>query len=78
MRKKRHPDVEPDPEQLALMPDVSGNDINGLGETEPRRPTRIYWRNPAAIPHCGANAPSIHPMLQVMSCPQHIGDLILP
>ena len=41
----------PDPEQLALMPDVSGNEINGQGETAFRRPNRIYWHNPAAIPH---------------------------
>jgi len=41
----------PDPEQLALMPDCSGNDINGQGETEFRRPTRIYWHNPKDIPH---------------------------
>lgn len=33
-------------EQRALWPDVSGNDLNGLGETGPRRPTAIYWHPP--------------------------------
>jgi epoxyqueuosine reductase len=43
---------QPDPEQMALMPDISGNAINGQGETELRRPTRIYWHNPPdVIPH---------------------------
>ena len=42
---------QPDPEQLALMPEQSGNDINGLGEKEFRRPTRVYWHNPKDIPH---------------------------
>ena len=42
---------QPNPAQLALMPDVSGNDINGLGESDFRRPTRIYWHNPGDIPH---------------------------
>lgn len=42
---------QPDPEQLALMPERSGNDINGLGEEGFRRPTRVYWHNPKDIPH---------------------------
>ena len=29
--------------QLALFPEISGNEINGLGETENRQPTPIYW-----------------------------------
>ncbi len=29
--------------QLALFPEVSGNDINGLGEPDFRRPTVVYW-----------------------------------
>lgn len=51
MAKKKHPDFVPDSEQMALMPDKSGNDINGRSEKVFRRPTRIYWHNPAAIPH---------------------------
>jgi NAD-dependent dihydropyrimidine dehydrogenase PreA subunit len=33
-------------EQRALWPAVSGNDINGRGETAPRRPSAIYWHPP--------------------------------
>jgi Pyruvate/2-oxoacid:ferredoxin oxidoreductase delta subunit len=44
-------DFRPSAEQLAQLPDISGNTINGLGETQPRRPTPIYWHNPATIPH---------------------------
>lgn len=40
-----------DPEQRALIPNVSGNAINGLGETEVRRPTPIYWHDPRSLPH---------------------------
>jgi epoxyqueuosine reductase QueG len=48
-------DWTPNPEQMALMPDVSGNTINGLGETAPRRPSVVYWaKDPAAIPHGAA------------------------
>ncbi len=36
----------PDPAQLALAPEISGNTLNGLGETTPRRPTPIYWHDP--------------------------------
>jgi epoxyqueuosine reductase len=39
------------PEQVALMPDVSGNIINGLGETEARRPTYVYWHEPDTLHH---------------------------
>ncbi len=53
MRKPEKNKFHPDPEQLSLMPDQSGNDINGLGETGFRRPTRIYWHNPNEIPHGG-------------------------
>jgi Pyruvate/2-oxoacid:ferredoxin oxidoreductase delta subunit len=42
----------PDPEQLALTPAVSGNTINGLGETEWRQPRLVYWApDPDTIPH---------------------------
>jgi hypothetical protein len=33
-------------EQRALWPDISGNDINGLGETARRQPSAIYWHPP--------------------------------
>lgn len=46
------PPFLPDPEQMALWPEVSGNAINGLGETAPRRPRTVYWaQDPATIPH---------------------------
>jgi len=45
-------DWTPDPDQMARKPLVSGNAINGLGETSPRRPQHVYWAlNPADIPH---------------------------
>jgi len=48
---KFRPDIQPSDEQLAHLPDKSGNAINGLGETAFRRPTPIYWRNPDTIAH---------------------------
>ncbi|WP_050930142.1 4Fe-4S dicluster domain-containing protein [Aestuariivita boseongensis] len=42
----------PDPDQMRLVPKVSGNDINGLGETEFRRPDVVYWATDTSkIPH---------------------------
>lgn len=42
----------PNPDQMALWPHVSGNAINGLHETAPRRPRHVYWApNPDDIPH---------------------------
>lgn len=42
----------PDPEQLECAPEISGNTINGLGETGFRRPDIVYWSpNPDDIPH---------------------------
>jgi len=43
---------KPMPEQMALKPAISGNEINGLGETEVRRPRMVYWApDPATIPY---------------------------
>ncbi|MBO9452263.1 epoxyqueuosine reductase [Tropicibacter sp. R16_0] len=43
---------EPDPDQVAQQPAISGNDINGLGEHQPRNPSMVYWApNPMDIPH---------------------------
>ena len=33
-------------EQRALIPDITGNEINGLGESAVRRPSPIYWHPP--------------------------------
>jgi epoxyqueuosine reductase len=32
-------------EQRAVWPDLSGNQINGLGEQQSRRPSMVYWPN---------------------------------
>jgi ferredoxin len=44
-------DFQPSDDQRTLLPDVTGNQINGLGETRSRRPSPIYWHNPTTIPH---------------------------
>ena len=42
----------PDPAQLDRQPDISGNEINGLGQEQYRRPRMVYWApNPDDIPH---------------------------
>lgn len=47
-----HRPFTPDPAQMALHPGVSGNAINGLGESRFRRPDHVYWAvNPDDIPH---------------------------
>ena len=33
------------------MPGVSGNVVNGMGETEFRRPTHVYWHDPDTLAH---------------------------
>jgi epoxyqueuosine reductase len=51
-RPNPHRPFVPDPAQAALAPAVSGNAVNGLGETEFRRPDIVYWSpDPDAIPH---------------------------
>jgi epoxyqueuosine reductase len=42
----KHRPYTPDPGQMALWPNASGNDINGLGETTFRRPRHVYWSDP--------------------------------
>ena len=34
---------------MALWPDISGNTINGLGETAPRRASLVYWHDPETL-----------------------------
>ena len=42
----------PAPAQMALRPDISGNEINGLGEEKFRKPAYVYWAaDPDTIPH---------------------------
>jgi len=48
----RHRPFSPDPAQVALKPEISGNAINGVGETTPRRPRMVYWaQDPDTIAH---------------------------
>jgi len=53
--KTRAPEINfdyiPDEGLMALRPDVSGNDINGVGEEEFRRPSPVYWQEPDTIAH---------------------------
>lgn len=47
-----HRPFTPDPKQLARRPEISGNTINGLGETAFRRPQMVYWApDSTTIPH---------------------------
>jgi ferredoxin len=49
-RRPRRQSYRPKPETLALLK-VSGNPINGLGETEPRRPSPFFWHPPDLHPY---------------------------
>jgi epoxyqueuosine reductase len=52
MARPPKPAYRPPAEQLALFPEISGNAVNGLGETEIRRPSPIYWHyGDIAMPH---------------------------
>ncbi len=46
----KHRPFTPDPAQMALWPDDSGNRINGLGESHFRRPRHVYWSDPDNSP----------------------------
>lgn len=45
--RHREPPYQPRPEQMKLWPEISGNDINGLGDRDARRPRVIFWRRPS-------------------------------
>src|ERR1700679_763714 len=49
-RRPKRNSYTPKPETLALLK-VSGNPINGLGETEPRRPSPFFWHPPDQHPY---------------------------
>src|ERR1700743_3004419 len=49
-RRPRRRSYTPKPETLALLK-VSGNPINGLGETEERRPSPFFWHPPDQHPY---------------------------
>ncbi len=47
-----HKPFVPRAEQMALKPEIAGNAINGLDETEPRAARTVYWAvDPDTIPH---------------------------
>lgn len=51
-RSNPHRPFTPDPDQIAVRPETSGNAINGLGEADFRRPEMVYWApDPGDIPH---------------------------
>jgi ferredoxin len=49
-RRPKRGNYRPKSETLALLK-VSGNPINGLGETEPRRPSPFFWHPPDQHPY---------------------------
>ena len=49
--RKRTQLYQPPEELLRLFPPVSGNAINGLGESEMRRPSPIFWHRTAMEAH---------------------------
>lgn len=51
MAKSKYRPYTPRPEQVALMPEVSGNTVNGLGEEAFRRPKHVYWHDPDSLHH---------------------------
>ena len=51
MAKSPYRPFTPKPEQVALMPEISGNEINGLGEIERRKPSKVYWHDPESLAH---------------------------
>ena len=51
MRKREKNIFIPNSEQLKLLPDITGNKINGLGEKQERKPRKIYWAPPDTIAH---------------------------
>lgn len=56
MSRSRTKPFGPSPEQKKLLPEISGNVLNGVGEKEVRRPTPVYWHKPDTIPHGPAQA----------------------
>jgi ferredoxin len=48
--KRPKPKYRPPEEQLQLFPEISGNQLNGLGEPARRRPSPIYWHYSPDVP----------------------------
>src|ERR1700678_4123521 len=49
-RRPKRGSYKPRPETVALLK-VSGNPINGVGETEQRRPSPFFWHPPDQHPY---------------------------
>src|ERR1700722_8711965 len=49
-RRPKPETYHPNPETVALLK-ISGNPINGLGETTPRRPSPFFWHPPDQHPY---------------------------
>ena len=50
-RRQAKPEFVSRLEVLSVLPDVLGNDINGLGESAQRRATPVMWHDPDIIAH---------------------------
>ncbi|MDP6952088.1 MAG: reductive dehalogenase domain-containing protein [Alphaproteobacteria bacterium] len=50
-RSRRRHDYTPRQDILDRFPDISGNTVNGLGETEQRRPSCFFWHPPERQTH---------------------------
>ena len=51
MAKSPYRPFKPKHEQMALVPETSGNTINGVGEEGFRRASPIYWHDPDTLVH---------------------------
>jgi hypothetical protein len=51
MAKSPYRPYTPNPDQIALMPEISGNTINGVGESDFRRASPVYWHDPDTLHH---------------------------
>jgi len=43
VRPNPHRPFVPNPEMVMRLPEITGNEINGLGETLARRPDHVFW-----------------------------------
>ena len=51
MKRKFDLDFVADPKVLAVFPEISGNTVNGLDESEHRRPSPFFWHPPDLQSH---------------------------
>jgi len=71
MMANRH-QYKPKPETLALLK-VSGNPINGLGETKPRRPSPFFWHPPDQHPYGELQLVARHSSRKCPGAPEAFG-----